>query len=121
NRDDGVNERQGAAANAGHAAGAVGLEDVGHDADRVGELVGPGDDGLETSLGQRPVSDLAAARSADGPALPDTERREVVIEHELLAIFFDQPVHALLVTRGAEGGGYQRLRLAALEDGGAVG
>ena len=43
------------------------------------------------------MADLAPARAADRPAFADAERREVVIEHELLAVFVDQAVDALLV------------------------
>ena len=66
------------------------------------------------------MADLAAARAADRPDLADRERREVVVEHELLAVLVHEPVDPLLVAAGAQDGGDQRLRLAALEEGRAV-
>ena len=107
-------------ANAGHRTGAVRFENVGDDADRVGEVVRIGQDGLDAPLGQGPVADLAAARAADGPDLADRERREVVVEHELLRVFLDQPVDPLLVAARAQRDRHQRLGLAALEHGRAV-
>src|SRR5258707_1343737 len=67
------------------------------------------------------MPDFASAWPADRLALANAERREVVIEHELLSVLFTQPVHALLIARGAQCRGHQRLRFAALEHGGAVG
>jgi hypothetical protein len=61
------------------------------------------------------VADLAPARAADRPHLADGERREVVVEHELLRILVDQAVDPLLVLAGAERDGDEGLRLAALE------
>ena len=45
------------------------LQDVGDDADRVGEVVGVGQHRLDAPLGQGPVADFAPARAADRPAL----------------------------------------------------
>ena len=67
-----------------------------------GKLVGIGHDRLDAALGQRAVADLAPAGAADRPHSPTRERREVVVEHELLAVLVDQAVDALLVAAGAE-------------------
>ena len=56
-----------------------------------------------------------------GLGLADAERREVVIEHELLAELVEQAFDALFVADGAERGRDQGLGLAALEQGRAVG
>ena len=66
------------------------------------------------------MADLAAARAADRPHFAHAVAGEVVVEHELLAVLFDQPVDELLVGAGAERDGAHRLRLAAGEDGRAV-
>ena len=55
-----------------------------------------------------------------GRHFADGERREVVVEHELLRVLVDQAVDPLLVAAGAERDGDQGLRLAALEHGRAV-
>ena len=119
-RHAGGHQAQRGAADAGHRTGAVRLENVGDHADRVGELFGIGQHGLDAPLGQGAVADFAPAGTANRPHFADRERGEVVVEHELLGILVDQAVHALLVAAGAQGDGDQRLRLAALEDGRAV-
>ena len=101
-RHAGVHQRQCAAADRRHARGAVGFENVGDNADRVREVIGRRDDGLEAALGQGAVADLAPAGAANGPAFADAERREVVVEHELLAVLVDQAIDALLVAGGAQ-------------------
>src|ERR1700690_4309729 len=63
---------------------------------------------------------LAAAGPAVGATFADAERREILIQHELLAYLIRQAVDALLVAGGAQCGSYQRLRFAAGKQGGAV-
>src|SRR5204863_983818 len=53
--------------------------------------------------------------------LPDRERREVVVVEVALGGLEAEVVQAHLLARGAEGGDAQDLRLAALEQAGAVG
>ena len=104
----------------GHAGGAVRLEDLGDEPDRVGETRGRRDDRLERALGEHAVADFAAARPADRLALADRVGREVVVEEELLRVLVAEPVDLLLVGDGAERGGDEPLRFAALEERGAV-
>src|SRR5262249_11006871 len=85
-RHAGVHERQSAAADAGHAAGTVGFKNIGDNSDRVRELVGTGDDRLETALSQGAVADLAPPGAADRTALADAEGRKIVVQHEFLAV-----------------------------------
>src|SRR5205814_932037 len=110
----------GAAADARHAARTVRFQDVGDDTDRIRELLGRRDDRLETAFRQGAVTDFAPPRSSNGLAFADAERREVVIEHEFLAVFVGQAVHALLVAGRPQRGGNQGLRLAAGKNGRAV-
>ena len=97
------------------------FEDVGDHADRVGELLG-GRAGpastLRSASAPWPISRRPGPRI--GPHFADGERREVVVEHELLAVLVEQAVDPLLVARRAERDGDQGLRLAPLEDGRAV-
>ena len=119
-RHAGVHQRQRAAADRRHRRGAVRLEDVGHDADRVGELVLARHHRRERALGERAVADLAAAGAAQRSGLADRERREVVVEHEALVVLAADVLDLLLVVGGAERAGDQRLRLAAREHDRAV-
>ena len=103
-RDARVHHREAAAADRRHRRRAVRLEDVADQADRVGELVGAGDDGFERPLGERAVADLAAAGAADGLHFADREVREVVVQHEAERVFLVQALDDLLVARGAQRG-----------------
>ena len=120
-RHAGVHQRQGAAADGRHRTRAVRLQDLGDEADRVRELGRRRQHGFERPLGQHAVADLAAAGGAQRLALADGERREVVVEHELLRVLVVQAIDLLLVAVGAEGDDDEGLRLAALEQGRPVG
>ena len=65
-----VHQREGRAADRAHRRGAVRLERLGDDPDRVRELGGVRDHGLERPLGERPVADVAAARARHPPVSP---------------------------------------------------
>ena len=119
-RHAGRHQSQRGAADAGHRTGTVRFENVGDHADGVGELLGIGEHRLDASFGQRPVADLAPARAANRPDFAHRERGEVVVEHELLGVFVDQPVNALFIAAGSQGDGDQCLGFAALKDGRAM-
>ena len=117
-----VHHRERAAADGGHRARPVRLEDLGDDAQRVREVGEVGEHGLQRALGQVAVADLATRRAAHRAHLAGGERREVVVQHERarrLARAVDR-VEALRVVRGAERDGDERLRLAAREQRRAV-
>ena len=119
-RHAGVHHRHRAAADRRHRRRAVRLEDVGDEPDGVGELVVAGNDRRERALRQRAVADLAASGAGETAGLADRERREVVVEHEALVELAADVLDLLLVVRGAERAGDERLRLAAREDDRAV-
>ena len=79
-----------------------------------------GIDRRQRALGQRAVTDLAAARAGEAADFADRERREVVVQHEALVELAGDVLDLLLVVGGAERAGDQRLRLAAREDDRAV-
>jgi hypothetical protein len=88
--------------------------------DRVppqGESVRVGNDGLQTAFGQSAVTYLAATRSTNRLAFSDAVRREVVIQHEFLAVFLAEAVDALFIAGGAQCCRYEGLRFAACKDG----
>ena len=121
-RHPGVHQGEGAAADGGHRGRAVRLEDVRDDADRVGEGLLGGQHLPQRPLGEDAVADLAAAGAAEELHLPDREGREVVVEHEALAVLgLLHGVDDLRVLGGAQGGGHQGLGLAAGEERRAVG
>src|SRR5262249_27390488 len=95
----GLKRGERAAAHARHRGGAVGLEDLGHDADRVRKVDLVREDGGERPLGERAVADLAPARAAQELRLARAEGREVVVQHELLVVLADQRIDLLLVRR----------------------
>ena len=119
-RHAGVHQRRGAAADRGHRRRAVRLGDVGDDADGVRELV----------LARQRMRRARARRGAPWPisrrpgresaCFADGEGREVVVEHEAFGCTRRPAVDALLVARGAERRGDQRLRFAAREERRAV-
>src|SRR5688500_13955066 len=65
-------------------------------------------------------SSRAAPRHANRPDFAVRARREVVVQHQLLAVLVLQAIDPLLVARGAQHHGNPGLRLAALEHGRAV-
>src|ERR1035437_581736 len=75
-RHAGVHERQRRAADGAHRRGAVRLESLGHDADRVREVLGRRDHRLERALRQGAGTDVTPLRAAHEARLPDRVRRE---------------------------------------------
>src|SRR5690348_10196045 len=119
-RHAGVHERQRRAAHRAHRRRAVRLERLGDDADRVRELVRARDDRLERPLCKRAVTDVTPLRAAHEARLPDRVRREVVVVHVPALGLERQVVDALPLLRRAERERREDLRLAALEQAGAV-
>src|SRR5829696_6362234 len=119
-RHAGVHQRERRAADRRHRARAVRLEDVGDDADRVGEVLHRRHDRHERPLRERAVADVAALRAVLESGVDHRERREVVVVEVVLRLLEPERVEAHLVTRRAERGDRVRLRLAAGEDRGAV-
>src|SRR5262245_19459828 len=59
------------------------------------------------------MADLAPARAPKKLDLADTERRKVIMEHELFVMFTDQSIDLLFVRRGPECRYYERLGFPA--------
>ena len=110
-----IHHRQRAAADRRHRRRSVRLEDVRHDANRVGERFFRRKHRQQRALGERAVADFAAAGPAHELHFADRERREVVVQHEpAVDLAFDR-FDLLLVVRRAERDGDERLRFAARE------
>ncbi len=119
-RDAGLQQGQRARADRGHGGGAVGLEDLRDDADRIGELLLGRQHFLDRAAGEVAVADLAPA-GAEPADLADREGREIVVQHEAVAPVALDVVEDLLVEDRAQRGDAEGLGLAAREEGGAVG
>ena len=117
----GVHERERRAAGRRHGRRAVGLHDLGDDADGVRELLLVGDHRLERARRQGAVAELAALGGAHAADLAGAVRREVVLVDVALALDRIDRVEALPLVEHAERDDREDLRLAALEQAGAVG
>ena len=119
-RHAGVHQRQRAAADGRHRRGAVGLEDVRHDAHGVREGVFGRQHRRERAARQVAVADVAARGAAHELRLAHRERREVVVEQERVLDLALVLLDDLRVVGGAERRRDERLRLAAREERRAV-
>ena len=117
----GMHEGERAAADGGHRGGAVRLENLGDDADGVGELLVRGDDLLDRAAGEEAVAHFATAGRTHALDLTHREGGEVVVEHEVLVALAMQVFVELGVAIGSERDGDQGLGLAAGEERRAVG
>ena len=117
----GVHQRQAAAADRSHRRRAVGLGDLGDQADGVGKVFLRGHQRGDGALGQAAVADFAALGRADAAGLAGGVRRHVVLHHEALTVFTGDCVDDLLVTGGTQRGHHQRLSFTAGEQRAAVG
>src|SRR5438105_10740340 len=119
-RHAGIHECERRAAHRGHRRGAVRLERLRDDADRVGELRRRRNHRFECALCERTVADVAPLRAPHEARLPDRVRREVVVVHVAAIGLEREVVDPLAFLRRAEREGRQHLRLAAREEAGAV-
>ena len=117
--DTGVEQCHAAGAHGSHRRRTVTAQDVAHDADAVGVVLG--DHALEGAVCQVAVTDLAAAHATGCAGLTGREGGEVVVQQEALVLVTQHVVDELLVVLGAQGDGGQGLGLATLEQGRAVG
>ena len=116
-----VEQRERASANGCHRGTSVGFEDVGNQADGIGERrIVERNHRFEGAFGQIAVTDLTTGGAADTFHLTHAVGREVVVQQETVGALDHGAVDDLLVELGAERAGGQRLRFAASEDGGTV-
>ena len=115
-RNAGLHEREGRAADGGHGGGAVRLEDVRDDAEGVGRLILGGEDGLDGAPGESAVADFATTYAGHTSNLTNGERREVIVQHELPLLLAFVAFHALRIVGGAERCADEGLGFAASEE-----
>ena len=116
NRNTGIHQTEGSAADGGHRAGTVRLGDVGDQADRVREDFGLRQHPLQRTLSESSVTEFTTTWSTNRLALTDRVGREVVIKHERLGEFAEQSIGLLLITNRTQHGRTERLRFTAGED-----
>ena len=116
----GVQQGEGRAADRGHRRGAVALERLGDEPQRVRELDVVRDHRQQGPLGERAVADVAALGAAHEAGLAHAEGREVVVVDVALGGLDAEAVDALRLLGGAEREARQHLGLAAGEQAGAV-
>jgi hypothetical protein len=98
-----VHQSERTAADGGHRGRAVGFEDVRNAAHGVGEIRIRGHQVRESAFGECAVTDFAAAGTTQEFHFADGERREVVMQHEVLeGIFLEEKILALHVFLGAK-------------------
>ncbi|OQA06589.1 MAG: hypothetical protein BWY66_01788 [bacterium ADurb.Bin374] len=119
-RNAGIHHREGARADRRHRGASIAGEDLADDAHSVGEHVLRRHDAGESALGEGAVTDLAAAGAAHGLAFAGRERREVVVQQELLLVLLVDSVDDLRVGCRAQRDDAERLGLAACEQRRAV-
>ncbi len=73
-----------------------------------------------TALGQHAMTDFTTTGEKTHAGLADTERREVVVQHELFEFHRLDIVHTLLINLGSQGCCDQRLGFTAGEERAAV-
>ena len=110
-----IHQRQRRAADGRHRGRAVGFGDFRHHAHGVGEFVLGRQQRMHRAPGQLAMADFAASGAAHAAGFTDRVGREVVMQHEVFAVFARQRVDDLLILAGAERGDDQRLRFAARE------
>ena len=116
-----VHQSERTAADRGHRRRSVRFENVRNAAHGVGEIRVRRHQVRKSAFGEGAVTDFAAAGPAQEFHFADGERREVVMQHEVLeGIFLEEKILALHVFLGAERGGGKRLRFTASEKRGAV-
>ncbi len=120
-RHTGIHHREAAAADRGHRRRAVRLGDLRNQTDRVREGDSLRQDSAKRAPDQLAMADFAAAWRTHAARLAYRVRREVVVQHEALAVAAVQRVDNLLVVTGAESRGHKRLGLTAGEERRAVG
>ena len=85
-----------------------------------GDSSSPGSTAAMARSAKRAVADLTPAYAGHAADFAHGERREVVVQHETLALFPLEGFQALLIVRGSQGHGNQCLRFAAGKERGAV-
>ena len=96
-RNASVHKSQSSAANRSHAGRTIGFHDVGNQPNGVGESFSSRKHSLEAAFCKCAVADFSSTGAAVRFAFANTERREVVIEHELFGDFISDAINALFI------------------------
>ena len=119
-RHTGIHHREARRAHRRHRGGAVGRQNLGNEAQRVGELIKGRQDRHEGTLGERTVADLTSLRTPHEAGLSGGVGGEVVVVHVALAVDGIDSVDHLVHAPCTEGGEVEHLCLTPLEQAGTV-
>ena len=86
-RHAGIHECQAAAADGSHRARAIGFRDFRNDPHGISEFVGLGQYRKQRTLGKAAVSDFAPLRRAYASGFTGRIGREIIMQHETVAVF----------------------------------
>ena len=115
-----VHQRQRTGAHRRHRGRTVRRQHLGHEAQRVAELLLARQHRQQRTGGERTVADLATLRRTDTAGLTVGPRSHVVVEQEVLVGLRAEGVHQLVHPRHGHGDDVHHLGLATLEQAGAV-
>ena len=96
-RNTSIHKCQSAAANRSHAGRSIGFHDVGNQPNGVGESFDSRKHSLKAAFCKGTVANFSSTGAAVRFAFANTERREVVIEHELFGDFISDAINALFI------------------------
>src|SRR5690606_554790 len=120
-RHAGIHQRHRGAAYGRHRGGTVGFGDFRYNADRVREFLLVRQHCLDAATGETAVANFATLRRTDHAGFTDTERREVVVQHEAIGTAAFQRIDVLRITHATQGGNNDGLGFATGEQSGTVG
>ena len=116
-----IHQRKACTADRGHRRRTVRLQNVGDDAEGIWRLVRRREDRRDRTLSQSSVTHFATPDTGHAPGFANGKWREVVVQHEALLLLAFVGLQPLLVIRGAECDGDQRLCLPTSEERRTVG
>ena len=115
-----IHQGQSACANRAHGGGTIGFQNLGYQTNCIGEFFLRGNYGLQSTLSQCTVTDLATARAAQRLGFAYGIRREIIVVDVTLGFFCTKAIQNLCFTQGSQSQNIQDLGLTTSEQGAAM-
>ena len=115
-----IHQGQSACANRAHGGGTIGFQNFGYQTNCIGEFFLRGNYGLQSTLSQCTVTDLATARAAQRLGFAYGIRREIIVVDVTLGFFCTKTIQNLCFTQGSQSQNIQDLGLTTSEQGAAM-